>query len=200
MDHSEHALACAIYGDCIFEEVQEGVKLLEAAWKKDLQKYPQVIVQSTKGRGWFFPRQVVTSDWLRFMLFQPGRLWPVRLKGKQREMLQLMKAASGLAPRVHSTPNGELYSEEQTLQAMEQLADTFQKQVAAPMWQSYERVSRTMGQKLLPLCEDRYGSCTREEAVGIFQGDLERGLRMNTLEVSPQMLQVLPKFLEWISA
>jgi hypothetical protein len=200
MDYSDHALACTVYGDCIYDEVQEGVKLLEAAWKRDLQKYPQVLAQSTKGRGWFFPRPIVTPDWLRFMLFQPERLWPLKLKPEQREMLHLMKATSALAPRIRSTPDGELYDEEQTLQAMKQLAENFQKQVAMPMWQSYERVSQVMGRKLLPLCEERYGECTRAEAEQIFQGDLERGLRLKTLNGSPQMLQVLPKFLEWISA
>ena len=203
----EHAMACAIYGDCIFDVVQEGASDLEAQWKKLAKPWKTLLDKSVRGRFFGFGAPLLDRNWLMYVLFQPTRSWPKGLSLDEVEVLELARTAASYHPLYEQglgraeTQAQEPGSDEATLKAMKQFASLFRRKVALPMWKAYNNTSDKMGRKIIPLCESNYEEpCSLPEAREMFQGDLERGLKVKSLNVSPTTYQVLPKFLSWISA
>tara|TARA_R110000824_G_scaffold36257_2_gene112841 strand:+ start:157 stop:804 length:648 start_codon:yes stop_codon:yes gene_type:complete len=207
----QHAMACAIHGDCLFDEGQKYVKKLEEKWKLLARPWNQLLDKAVKSGFLGFGGPMVDRKWLSFVLFQPERMWPSGLSAQEIKILRLAKAASayfplhaqGVAPNMGSasTAPSQVEEEAKTLKSMQQYAKLVKKQVAFPMWKAYQTVSMQAGRGLRGLCESTYGEpCSIQEASAMFQGDMERGLKAKTLSASPATYEVLPMFLGWISA
>jgi hypothetical protein len=201
-------MACVQYGDCIYEVVQEGVKDLQTKWTARTRIWDNLIAQAVRTgfMGWGPP--LVDQNWLRYVLFQPRRLWPSGLTKREVQMLELAKAASGLN-RLHTKGIGRkdldqaetAEAEDRTLAALRKYAQLFDRKVFDSMWADYEKVSKAYGRKIGPLCEERYQEpCSAQDAVNIFQGDIERGLKAKTLDVRVPTYHVFRKFLPLIKA
>lgn len=200
-NQSEHALACAKYGDCIFDKVQEGALEVQNAWRKLAQPWNSLIDASVKGFLW-----MGRSDrkWLSQALFQPARNWPKGLSAEEKDLLELAKAVSDYAPvsmdrllETKTTPENA----EKTLKALQTYAKLFKKKIALPMWREYRQIAARAGEQIAPLCQSTYGEdCSSQEGLEMFHGDLERGYKLKVLEVDTATYRVLPKFLSWIES
>lgn len=206
-NQSEHALACAKYGDCIFEEVQSGAQELQKAWEINAKPWYVLMDKAVQGSmfGLFSP--IMPKDWLIYTLFRPDRFWPKGLSPKEKELLELGKMVSAYYPMHEQgvTPTKRLVPSDEsgavTLLAMQNYADLVKKTIAIPMWRSYSLVSKKYGMRITPMCKSVYGEdCTPEEGIGIFQGDLERGWKMETLSWDSASYQVFPVFVRWASS
>ena len=60
----DHALACALYGDCIFDEVLKGATELERKWKGHVRVWDGVFAEAVRTGflGWGKP--LVSPQWL----------------------------------------------------------------------------------------------------------------------------------------
>lgn len=203
---TEHALACALYGDCIYDVVQEGASDLEKQWKALTKPWKALLEKSVRGRFFGFGAPVVDSKWLLYVLHQPTRMWPKGLGLDEIEVLELARAATGYNSlanqglgRSDVSPTDPA-TNEQTLQGLRKFSTLFRRKVALPMWKAYNDISDKKARQIMPMCEATYGeSCSLPEAREMFQGDLERGLKVKSLNVGPTTYQVLPKLLSWIS-
>jgi len=206
-DQEDHALACARYGDCIFDVVQGGAADLEAQWSRLSQSWNKLIDKAVQGRFLGLGAPIVDRRWLSFVLFQPSRLWPSGLSKEETQLLKLAKAVVAYYPmyaqgieRGTATDAERVESNEATLAALKKFAALFKRQIGLPMWKAYNSVSDLKAKEIAPLCKATYGEeCSYAEARGMFQGDLERGWKLKTLEVAPPTYRVFPYFLSWIS-
>lgn len=207
---SDHAVACAVYGDCIYDEVQDGAKTLEGRWKKSTQKWDGLIDKAVKTGFMGWGSHLVDRKWLSWMLFHENQ-WPSELTQKERNLLRLMVATTGFN-RLYSqgvkvdrskgitTDPERAEAHEQTVTAMKKLAELYRREIAIPMWKQYHAVTATYGGKIQPLCDERYGeSCSESDAKDIFKGDLRRGWKAKTLDVGPPMYRALPHFFAFIA-
>lgn len=201
----DHAIACVLYGDCLYDVVQEGAKLLETRWQAASRKWESLIDQAVRTGlfGWGTP--LVNRRWLLQALFYP-KAWPKGLTEDEKKLLYLMIAAAsyhrlyarGVA-REEVAPEG-VEPEEQTLAALKNLAVLFRKQIAIPMWKGYQKVSKEYAKKIQPICSEKYNEpCTLSEAENIFKGDLRRGWKARTLDVDPPTYSVMGPFFRYIT-
>jgi len=208
----DHGMACALYGDCIYDVVQEGAKLLETKWKSRTSSWDSLIDKAVKTgfMGWGAP--LVDRKWLSFVLFEGPRYWPSSLTADERQALKLAVAVSGFHRRyskgvkidrkrgITDDPDKIEEDQERTTAALRKYAELFKSKIGIPMWKDYQSVTKMYGSKIKPLCDEKYGEpCSDAEAENIFQGDLERGLKMKTLDVDPPTYRVLPVFIRWVS-
>ena len=203
---NEHAMACAIYGDCLYDKVQEGAKALETKWAARAKIWDDLIDKAVKTGflGWGAP--LVSREWLSHMLLRvPMVQWPTGLSEEEKQLLFLAQAVTTYAKRytrgIKSDPL-EVGSEDEqrTLAALKQYASLIKSHIAIPMFKDYEAVSAAYGALLQPLCTEKYDEpCSLVEAVNLFKGDLRRGFKVKTLDVDPSTFRVLPAFLAWIS-
>jgi hypothetical protein len=209
---SEHALAVAKYGDIIFDIVQEGAQDLQSKWQADARDWNDLIDRAVQGSllDRLF-RDPLDRDWLSQTLFKPTRQWPSGLTNAEVQILELVRAASALHP-LHAqgvkvdkllNPDDPDYGlqEAALVKAMKKYSGLVYKNITIPMWKSYDAAAKNAARKIAPMCEEVYGeTCSQDEAVLMFKGDLQRGWKMKTLKMDPSMYQVFPKFLSWISA
>jgi hypothetical protein len=209
-NQTDHALACVLYGDCVYDVVQEGAQSLETKWKAKTRGWDGLIDKAVKTgfMGWGPP--LVDRKWLSHVLFKGVRAWPTELTAEERKLLKLAVSTSAFHrlydkgvkfDRSRDIPTGEGERDDRTLAALRKYAELFKRQIALPMWKEFDQVADEYGRKIQPLCAERYGeACSKTEAVNIFKGDVYRGMAAKTLDVDPPMYRVLPRFLEWISA
>lgn len=206
-EQSDHALACAKYGDCIFDEVQNGASELEAAWVKASSDWYRLLLSST--RGFLGLREISDPRWLYFVLFRPEKFWPRDLTQEERALLRLAASLSDFHPSGQKVDRGmgitndpdRAASYDETLEAMKRYASLFKTKIALPMYKEYQRIAEEYAPKIQTLCDSVYGEpCSKEEAKNMFKGDLQRGWKMNSLDVTPPMSRVFPLFMDWISA
>jgi hypothetical protein len=207
---SAHALAVARYGDRIFDEVQKGAKELENAWEKQTRKWNKLIDKAVRGKWLGLGPPIVDRRWLSHVLFQPTRVWPNKLSEEEVQLLELAKAASSYHPLhaqgvVVDTIRGDtrapkrIESDAATLKVLQKYASLFKRDIAMPMWRSYNKVSDEYTDRVKVLCDEKYDEpCTTREAEKIFKGDLQRGWKMKTLDVSPDTYRTFPAFITWI--
>lgn len=206
VDIEDHGMACVMYGDCIYDVVQEGAKDLQTKWTATCRKWDSLVDKAVKTGflGWGSP--LVGRDWLTHMLLQPPRVWPRGLTKKEVAILKLSAEAAQLAKKAQNVPNPlprTLSPEDsaKTLAAMKKFAALFDKQIGQPMLDDYWDVSTAYGKQIEPLCAEKYNEpCSPSEAVDIFRGDIERGLRAKTLDVRTPMYWAFPRFLEYTQA
>jgi hypothetical protein len=201
-DQSEHALACALSGDCIYDVVEKHAQNMESSWKS-LASGWQGLVRKASRKAWgLFER--VSEEWLlHTLLSRPVRKWPRGLGREQVVILRILREAaqynagsSGRGRAPSESPSPEL-----ALEAFQVLSSLTFKSLAVPMWGEYNQTSQKAAREIAPLCAETYGEpCTLGEAELMFQGDLERGWRMKTLDVSSPTYRVFPEFLAWVAA
>ena len=153
---SDYALACAKYGDCIFDEVQKGAVKLEEAWSKATRSWPRLVDKAAK-KGFLGLGRGVGATWLNFILFQPHQRWPAGLSAEHTKILQFTKSLDSL----HSSGRREDFptknpSDEETLEAMQKLALIIKKEILRPMWRSYESISEDAAKSIAPLCKAQF--------------------------------------------
>lgn len=202
----EHSLACAKFGDCIFDVVQEGASALEISWKGHAKSWVKLVDKAIQGAFFGFLPPIVPREWFLYVLFRPERLWPKALTVEERILLELAKAASDYHPlhdqstKPAKDEKYEIGDDGSTLVALQTYAQLVKRNIAIPMWKSYVETSKAYGARIAPLCDSTYGEpCTNLEGENIFKGDLQRGWKLNTLDWSPPTRRVFPVFLSWIS-
>lgn len=206
MAREDHALACALYGDCIYDVVQEGAQALQSRWESDAKSWDSLLDEAVKSGilGW---GRLVSRDWLSAVMFRP-REWPKGLTEEEKKILRLAAGVSGFNRRYNQGPApardpdlGSKEGEAQTLEALKRYTDLFKKRVAIPMYRSYDEVSNTYGRRIQPLCEENYQErCSVQESIDIFKGDLRRGHKVKTLDVKGATYLALSRFWDWIAA
>ena len=198
--YSDYALACAKYGDCIFDEVQKGALRLEKEWENATRTWPRLIDKAAK-KGFLGLGKGAGATWLNFVLFQPHQRWPAGLSPEHVKILRLTKAFENFHPsgRKDGSFPKEDPSDEETLEMMQKLALLVKKGILRSMWRSYESVSESSAAAIMPLCGAQFGeACSKEEAKGIFRGDLLRGWKMGSLDTGQGFSKVYPRFKDWL--
>jgi hypothetical protein len=204
-EQEDHAVACALYGDCIYDVVQEGAKNLETRWAAVSRKWEALVDKAVKTgfMGWGPP--LVDRRWLIQALFYP-KLWPRGLTTEEKNLLHLMIAAASYhrlyargVTREEMEPEA-VEADDRTLAALKKLAELFKSQIAIPMWKEYQTVSEDYARKIQPMCNEQYDEpCTLSDAQNIFKGDLRRGWKARTLDVDPPTYRVMGPFLNYIT-
>ena len=194
-----YAMACAKYGDCIFDEVQKGALRLDKAWDKITHRWSRLMDKAAK-RG-FLGLGGGSASWLNFVLFQPPRVWPQGLGAKQVKVLLLLQSLENYHQDIRSERLPDVYpSEEETLKAMQRLAALTKQEILLPMWRAYEAVSDEASKAIAPLCPAQFGEgCSLKEAKEIFKGDLLRGWEVGSLDVGPSFYKVYPRFKGYVT-
>lgn len=197
-----HAMACARYGDCLFDAGQEYVQKLEDRWKDLSRPWRGLLARSLGGFLGF--GQEIDTETLHALLFRSERHWPEGLTKSEKQVLRLARAVSAYHPGpdgLHPPRPVQMVGEDVALRALRRYAKLFEKTIALPMWTAYEDVRAQAGDGLQGLCEQAYAEpCSAAEAASMWAGDLERGLTFSTIEASPATYTVLPRFLQWVSA
>ncbi len=207
---TNQSLACVVYGDCIFDVVEKGAKVLEKKWKRIAKPWNRLIDKAVRGRFFGLGSPTVDRRWLAWLIYQPVKRWPSQLTKEEVQILELVVAVSAYHPDysekvdrksgITSDPE-RLESSEDSLAAMRQYAQLVKAQIAMPMWRAYENISKDVAQDIIPLCKTVYGeSCSESEAKNMFKGDLQRAWKMRTLGVGPPTYTTFPKFIAWIAA
>lgn len=198
------------WGDKIFDVTQLGAKKLEASWEKIANPWNTLIDKSvqTGFLGWGAP--IVDRRWLSFKLFGLEKFWPKGLTKKERLLLRLAKAVSFYYPLFEQgvitdrkwglTQDPEKTEpEEATLAAMKSYAAKFEAKIAGPMWTSFDKISDEMAPLVSEACREVYAEpCDFQEARGMFQGDLDRAWKIETLGVSHITYKVYGLFNDYI--
>lgn len=203
--HDRTAELNCIQGDCIFDEAQRGAASLELAWEKATKKWFSLLKKSVQGGLFGFLPEVVSLDWILKKIYSSESEWPKSLSQEERKLLRLIRAVSAYHP-LHelghaSKPLGKEPDQEVVERVLEKYIQSFQQEVALPMWSAYEDETARRTDPIAHLCEQVYeGPCSQSEASSMFQGELERGWKSNKLEWSPATYEVFPKFISWISA
>lgn len=202
----DHGLACAKYGDCIFNEVQEGAQDLENAWTKRAGFFSEILQASAK-TGIFGLGKQIDLKWLHHVIFGPKKNWPSGLTLDDRLILELARANSGylsgpslgvtVDPLSGYDASFQKAGEEATLSALRKFSKLYRKDVLLPMWGDYEHIAVETAKRIAPLCLITYGeSCTPTEAIGMFKGDLQRGWKVRSLGFSAASYHVFPAFMD----
>jgi len=201
----EHSLSCARFGDCIFDEVQKGAAQLEEVWSDLAKPWRILAVKAVKGKLFGFFPQISSPGWLLHVVFHK-ELWPHGLSKDEVELLHLVKAVSAYHPSHATQQSGdpgplEKSDADATLLALRNYAALFRREIALPMWESFQKIAQKAGVGISPLCQTKYGeNCSQEDAEDIFTGDLQRGWKLNTLEWSPATYHVFPLFIRWATS
>lgn len=207
---SDHALACALYGDCVFDTVKEGAVELERIWEAQARPFGKLIQAAAK-TGIFGLGPELDTKWLKKVLFGPPNAWPSGLTPKEKLILRLARSTAGWLTNVELgdvvdplrgyDAGFKKESEDATTEALKKFADLFVKNVANPMWDTYDQVSKKYGRKLLPMCEEKYEEkCSEAEGIQMFRGDLARGWKLKSLPFSSVTSHVFADFMDWSSS
>ena len=209
VDESDHALACALYGDCLFDEVKAGAAELEALWEADAKPFGKLLKKASK-TGVFGLGPTLDTKWLSKVLFGTPSGWPSGLSAKEKQVLLLARSPAGwltsaeLGDAVDSMkgfdPTFKKESGEATADALKKFAALFTAEVANKMWDNYDQISKKYGKRMRPICEQKYNeACTDAEGVEMFRGDLSRGWKMRSLPFSAITYHVYADFIGLIS-
>lgn len=209
-EESDHALACALYGDCVFDTVKEGAAELEKTWEGLARPFGKLLRAAAK-TGVFGLGPELDTKWLKRVLFGPVPGWPSGLSPKEKKVLLLARSTAGwltnadlgdaVDPMRGFDAEFRRESEEATGDALRKFADLYVKNVANPMWDAYDQISKKYGRRLVPMCEEKYQEkCSEVEGVQMFRGDLARGWKLKTLPFSAVTHHVFADFLEWASS
>lgn len=209
-DESDHALTCALYGDCVFDTVKEGAADLESMWENQARPFGKILRAAAK-TGIFGLGAELDTRWLKKVMFGPVSSWPSGLTPKERQVLILARSTTGwlsnsdLGDTVDSLKGFDTTfkrdSEEDTLHALKKFSELYVKNVANLMWDTYDLVSSRYGRRLVPMCQEKYQEkCTEAEGVQMFRGDLARGWKLKTLPFSAVTNNVFANFIDWSSS
>ncbi len=196
--------------DAIYKITELGSKRLEVAWVDISKSWNKLIAKSveTGFMGWGAP--IVDRRWLTYTLFDHERNWPKGLTTKERLLLRLAIAVSFYYPLAaqgvytdrkwgitQDPENTE--PEEATLAALKSYAAKFEKSIAEPMWAAFDKVSDDMAPLVSEACKEVYAEpCSFAEARGMFQGDLDRGWKLESLPFSSNSYKVYGLFNDYI--
>lgn len=206
-NESDHALACALYGDCVYDTVKEGALELEKTWEGQARPFGKLLRMAAK-TGVFGLGPELDTKWLKKVLFGPLSAWPSGLTQKEKKALLLARSTAGwltnaelgdtVDPLRGFDAEFKKESEEATGDALKKFSDLYVKNIANPMWDTYDLVSKKYGRKLVPMCEEKYQEqCSESEGVQMFRGDLARGWKVRTLPFSATSYHVFANFLDW---
>ena len=205
-DQGEHAMACARFGDCIFDEVQKGAGELNARWKTDTRKWNVLIDKVVKGGFLGLGSPLMDRNWLSHVIFNQ-REWPSGLSKEEKQLLKLASAISGYHPAKQygyapgeKKPEAAASNESLTLEVLRKFVKKFRETIVESMLRSYEQVSDKYAKIIQPLCEQEYSEpCDLAESSGMFQGDMQRAYKIKSLDVDPPTYRVLLPFWDWMS-
>ena len=203
---SDHALACARYGDCIFTVVQEGAADIQDAWARAARPWSRLIDKAVRGKVFGLMPPLTDRKWLMYvLLMQSPSRWPSGLSKEEVELLKMARVVSQYYPlAVQDVPGGSVGAqpdtEEATLKALKSYAALFKKDIALSMWKTYVQVAAARAAEIMPLCDTVYKEpCSLREAEQMFKGDLERGWKMDSVGFSPASEKVFPLFIDWVT-
>lgn len=194
------------WGDAIFDITKIGAQKIETSWESLTKPWSKIIDKSvqTGFMGWGAP--IVDRRWLSFVLFGVEKNWPKGLTKKEKALLRLAKAIS----RYNTTEQKgwtvaegleNIESEEATLAAMKSFAAKFEAGIASPMWTSFDEISDEMAPLIMRACGEVYSEpCTLSESRGMFQGDLDRAWKFETLKWSHITYKVYGLFIDYTTA
>jgi hypothetical protein len=218
-------MAAVVQGDDIFDQAQLGAKSIDMAWKAKAREWKNLMGRAVKDwvrRYWSdeadvlpgahpkLPGTPVSMTWLYWVLFQGPSNWPSGLGPEEKALLKLAVASAKYAPLylqgvkidrkwdITIDPRDQ-FSDSQTARAMKKYAAIFKKEVAEPMFKAYRQEAIDKSAIIQRLCAELYKEpCGRQEAADMFFGDMERGWKAKTLDVSPAMYRVFPAYVAWL--
>lgn len=195
---SQYALMCAVEGDCVFEIVRKYSSALGDRLKALAGKTPRVMKSVTRGRYFGMVPPKVRTSWLAALISRE-QLWPSDLT---REEKALLRMAARSFPAIGKSLPASVESparREDSVKALKDFAELYEKAVAMPMWRAYDQEGKKAAREIAPICQAQFQEdCTLKEAEAIFKGDLQRGLKVQSLGISPTAQDLLKSLLYWI--
>lgn len=193
-------LAIALYGDSIFDVVQEGASDLEKAWIPLAKNWQRVLRRSQQTGIFGMGPPIADGQWLIYVMFQPAREWPSGLTPSQSKALLCLRSFAGYSPLRDSSESTIPASDAVTLKGLQRFVQLGEKQILFPMYAVFNKIQKERGTQIAALCPSLYSeACTQEEGENMFAGDLKRGVTVGTLEVSQGTYRVLPHFFAWVA-
>ena len=193
-----------VWGDAIFEASLVGAKKLEEAWKDLASSWPKVLGKAVQTGFFGWGKPLVSLPWLHFKFFGHKKHWPQGLTPKELQILELSRRATHYHPTFaenlkRNTPDPTPEPESATLEAFQSLASKFEDHLTFPMWKAYDRISDDMAPLVREACKKVYKEpCSLKESRGMFQGDLSRAWKAETLKVSTVTYKVYGEFIDYI--
>jgi hypothetical protein len=199
-EQSQYALMCAVEGDCIFRVVDKWSLVLGGRIEKIGMTVPKVLGSVTRGPWFGLAPPRVKASWLAALLVSEKN-WPPELTRKERALLHLAVRCFDLTgkrpPASVEAPAGR----EESVRALRAFAAAVEKSIAIPIWRALDQTAKEAAREIAPLCESTLGEkCSLGEAAEIFEGDLERGLKVRSLEIPLIPSRILLAFLSWVKA
>lgn len=195
---SQYALTCAVEGDCVFDIVQKYSSTLGDRLKALASKTPGVMKSATRGRYFGMVPPKVQTSWLAALISRE-QLWPSELTREEEALLRM--AARSFSAIGKSLPASVDHpaNREDSIKALKDFAELYEKAVAMPMWKAYDQAGKKAAREIAPICQAQFQEdCTLKEAEAIFKGDLQRGLKVKSLDMAPTAQDLLKSLLAWI--